>query len=207
MYDGIDVSVWQASVDWKKVRADGVRFAMIKATQGHLENGDDYLFTDRYFKRNIVNATNAGLYCGSYHYLTAKNEQQAREEARYYLNAISPYRSRHLLWAAVDVESDKYLPDNPARLRAVVNTFCDMVNRSGFVPMVYTNPNYIRYKLCCEPDWDLWLAQWREKQRGVPVGHPRLKIWQWGAASINGAKGLVDSNIGVFWLPETDFKN
>ena len=200
------MAVWQGAIDWKKVRSDGVRFAMIKATQGREENGSGYLFTDKYFAKNMTGATNAGLYCGSYHYLTAQDEEQARAEARYYLSMIRPFRSIHLLWAAVDVESDQYLPADPARLRAVVNTFCDLVNRSGFIAMVYTNPNYIKYKLRCEPQWDLWLAQWRDKRRGAPIGHPRLKIWQWGASAVNGIKNNVDSNVGAFWLPAEDFR-
>ncbi|MBQ4297676.1 MAG: glycoside hydrolase, partial [Clostridia bacterium] len=31
---GIDVSLWQGEIDWKAVKADGVSFAMIKASEG-----------------------------------------------------------------------------------------------------------------------------------------------------------------------------
>lgn len=205
MHDGIDVSIWQGNIDWTMVRADGIRFAMIKATQGRKEDGKGYLFKDRYFVQNILGATSAGIYCGTYHYLTAYDESQAREEARYYLSEISPYREKHLLWAAVDVESDKYLPTDPAKLNAVVNAFCEVVNLSNFIPMVYTNPNYIRFKMRCEPKWDLWLAQWRSRIFGIPAGHPRLKIWQWGASGVRGINNNVDSDEGTFWLPSEDF--
>lgn len=206
MYNGVDVSVFQGDVKWDRVRASGVRFAMIKASQGYSLSSGAYLFTDRYFQKNLTGATAAGLYCGSYHYLTAKTETQAKEEARHYISVISPYRRKHLLWAAVDVEEDKYLPDTPLKLCAVVDVFCDEVSKAGFVPMVYTNPNYIKYKFRRVPNWDLWLAQWRDVKYGVPTGYPRLRIWQWGGSAVHGVTGLCDCDIGTFWLPDQDFK-
>ena len=202
MYDGIDVSVFQQDIYWRRVRASGVWFAMVKATQGYSETGSAHLFVDRCFQRNIAGAAEAGLYVGSYHYLTARNVYQAKEEARHYLSAISPHRARHLLWAAVDVESDMYLPADPASLCAVVDTFCGEVSRAGFIPAVYTNPSYIKYRFRRVPGWDLWLAQWRDKKYGIPTGYPRLRIWQWGASSVPGVNGAVDSDVGNFWLPD-----
>lgn len=45
---GIDVSRWQGDIDWSKVAADGITFAMIKCG-----GGDDGLYEDRKFKQNI----------------------------------------------------------------------------------------------------------------------------------------------------------
>lgn len=207
MYNGIDVSVFQGAIEWQRVRASGVRFAMIKATQGYSVTGPSYLFTDRYFTKNITGAAAAGLYCGSYHYLTAKTLAQAKDEARHYIATISPYRRYHLLWAAVDVEEDKYLPTTQTSLNGVVNAFCAEVRKAGFVPMVYTNPNYIRYKFKRVPEWDLWLAQWRDVKYGIPAGYPRIRIWQWGGSSVPGVTGVCDCDIGNFWLPDQDFKS
>lgn len=206
MYNGIDVSIFQNSVDWKMVRASGIRFAMIKASQGFSEKGNSYLFVDRCFRKNITEAAGAGLYCGTYHYLTAKNVWQAKEEARHYLATISPYRALHLLWAAVDVESDKYLPSDQTGLCAAVDSFCGEISKAGFVPMVYTNPNYIKYKFRMVPKLDLWLAQWRDVKYGIPKGYSRLRIWQYGTSMVSGINGGVDSDIGNFWLPDQDFR-
>ena len=205
MYNGVDVYVRTGEIDWKKVRAAGVRFAMIKASQGYTLSGDSYLFEDRNFRKNIVGATNAGLYCGSWHYLTASCESKAICEAQHYLSIISRYRSRHLLWAAVDVEEGKYLPSTPDKLCAVVDTFCREVAKANFIPMVYTNPNYIRYKFKRVPGWDLWLALWRDKTR-VPTDYPRMRIWQYGTEAVNGVSMPCDADIGTFWMPEQDYK-
>ena len=60
---GIDVSHHQQAIRWQEVRASGVRFAYIKATEG----GD---FVDPRFKRNWADALSSGLRVGAYHFFT-----------------------------------------------------------------------------------------------------------------------------------------
>ena len=43
---GIDVSTYQGYPDWKKVKEDGVDFAILKASQGRAESSESYLFRD-----------------------------------------------------------------------------------------------------------------------------------------------------------------
>ena len=51
---GIDVSKWQADINWKKVAADGVKFAIIRVAYRTLADGD--LLEDPYYKKNIEGA-------------------------------------------------------------------------------------------------------------------------------------------------------
>lgn len=37
---GIDVSVWQGKIDWKKVKASGIVFAMIRVGYGSSQGND-----------------------------------------------------------------------------------------------------------------------------------------------------------------------
>ncbi len=59
MIEGIDVSVFQGSVDWPAVAASGVTFAICRATVG--------LGTDPSFLTNVRGARAAGLLVGAYH--------------------------------------------------------------------------------------------------------------------------------------------
>ena len=59
--EGIDVSHWQGTIDWAKVRAAGKRFAYIKASE-HTSFVDDKYQTDR------SRAKSAGLKVGAYHF-------------------------------------------------------------------------------------------------------------------------------------------
>lgn len=178
---GIDVSTLQGVVDFGKVRTAGYEFAMIKATQGRGEGAATRLlrrFTDGKFKRNIEAAAKAGLACGVYHYMTAKTVTEAEEEAEYFCAVIAPYRDRITLWAAVDVESEMHLFGiAPTALRQIVFHFMQTVKRHGYKPMLYTNPNYLKYKLPAGAfdESEIWLAH-----HGVrtPMSVPNTRMWQ-----------------------------
>ena len=194
MLKGIDVSTLQGNIDWSHVSAD---FAMIKATQGRGEGAATRLlsrFTDSKFKRNI---TSARCPCGVYHYFTARDKSKALAEIDYYCSIIEPYRKNITLWAALDVES-KYLDGlGKFELTAIVRTALERIEVHGFKPMLYTNPNYLRYRF--EPHafdgCDIWLAHYGVSK---PYSVPNMKIWQYGTTRTDGISTAVDANYGYF---------
>ena len=62
-FKGIDVSHWQGNIDFKKVKAAGYDFVIIKA--GGSDNGR---YIDKKFRTNYANAVAAGLHVGSYYF-------------------------------------------------------------------------------------------------------------------------------------------
>lgn len=201
MKRGIDVSTYQGTIDWAKVKADGIDFAIIKATQGRSETGTYRNFTDSKFAANIVDADRWGIRVGVYHYLTAQTVMGAMEEADLFLSAIDPYKSIIDLWAVVDVES-KYLPTDKTLLTQIVNTFCSRINSSGYRPMVYTNPDFLVNRLNDITYWDLWLALWRNKANVPSLSdYPNMKVWQWGSETVDGIAGKVDANYMIAEMP------
>ena len=201
---GIDVSTYQGSIDWRAVAADGIRFAMIKATQGRsVSNSALRNFTDSRFAENVRGAAAAGMACGAYHYLTAQSEAEAVQEAEVFLSAIAPFSKQLTLGAAVDVE-DSRLPRNRVLLTAIVRAFCDRVKRGGFDIMVYTNPDHLQNRMNNLTEYGLWLALWRDKElQPDPARYPNLRIWQWGTEKIAGISGKSDSNYGIVGLLDT----
>lgn len=201
MKRGIDVSTYQGTIDWAKVKADSIDFAIIKATQGRSETGTYRNFTDSKFAANIVDADRWGIRVGVYHYLTAQTVMGAMEEADLFLSAIDPYKSIIDLWAVVDVES-KYLPTDKTLLTQIVNTFCSRINSSGYRPMVYTNPDFLVNRLNDITYWDLWLALWRNKANVPSLSdYPNMKVWQWGSETVDGIAGKVDANYMIAEMP------
>lgn len=81
-YQGIDVSDWQGYIDYSKVKTSGIEVVFIKASQG-------IDWKDPYFEINYTNAKANGLKVGFYHFLTAINEDEARQEARFFSSVIS----------------------------------------------------------------------------------------------------------------------
>lgn len=82
IYEGIDVSKWQGYIDFSQVRQSGIQIVYIKASEG---TG----YVDPYFRRNYEGAKENGLSIGFYHYLTARNEEEAALEAEHFTNVIA----------------------------------------------------------------------------------------------------------------------
>lgn len=204
---GIDVSAYQGSIDWRAAAADGIRFAMIKATQGRsVSNPDLRDFTDSRFAENVRGAHAAGLMCGAYHYLTAQNVSEAEHEAQVFLSAVTPFSGQLSLGAALDVE-DSRLPRDKAVLTAVVRAFCDWVKRAGWDVMVYTNPDHLQNRMQNLTEYGLWLALWRDKNLHPDTArYPNLRIWQWGTEKVAGIAGKPDANFGTVGLLDTPQK-
>ena len=71
--NGVDVSVYQKTTDWKKAKADGIDFAIIRVGgRGYGAAGN--MYADDYFKKNIEGAKAAGLMVGIYFFSQAINE-------------------------------------------------------------------------------------------------------------------------------------
>lgn len=88
---GIDVSVWQGKIDWKKVKASGIVFAMIRVGYGSSQGNDCKM--DTYFKANVEGALAAGVEVGIYFYSYAKSAQAAAREAAWVVEQIARIRA------------------------------------------------------------------------------------------------------------------
>ena len=68
---GVDVSHWQAAVDWTRLAQAGVQFAIVKVSQSSY--GRDPCRT-----AHLKNAAAAGLICGVYHWFDPGVDPQAQ---------------------------------------------------------------------------------------------------------------------------------
>lgn len=80
--NGIDVSNWQGYIDYREVKNSGIDVVYIKTTQGNN-------IVDAYFRINYNNAKANGLKVGFYHFLTARTEQEALQQADFFASVIS----------------------------------------------------------------------------------------------------------------------
>ena len=81
-YSGIDVSEYQGFIDYSKVKNAGIQIVYIKASQGTT-------IEDPYFRTNYDNAKSEDLKVGFYHFLTARNKEEAIAEAEFFSSVIS----------------------------------------------------------------------------------------------------------------------
>lgn len=81
-YAGIDVSKYQGYIDYAKVKASGIQVVYIKASEGTT-------IIDPYFRTNYDNAKSQGLKIGFYHFVRARNEEEAIKEATFFHSVIA----------------------------------------------------------------------------------------------------------------------
>lgn len=200
--NGIDVSYAQGKIDWAGAAAEGVEFAMVKASQGRLlADPDSGPFPDPRFAENVRGASAAGIPVGVYHYLCAGTTEEAEAEADFFLGVIAPYRKQISLWAVCDAEEEKYLPRDRETLGALVDAFLTRVAAAGWKPMLYSNPDFLTYRLPDMRRYDLWLAYWGTTEARALSYDP--KIWQYGTDAVANMR-VVDVNRGYFSVKEME---
>ncbi|KAF8636215.1 hypothetical protein AX17_003701 [Amanita inopinata Kibby_2008] len=98
---GIDVSSYQGNVNWSTVKANGLTFAYIKATEG---TG----YTNPYFSSQYTGATKAGFIRGGYHFARPDISTGATQ-ANYFLAHGGGWSGDGItLPGALDIEYNPY---------------------------------------------------------------------------------------------------
>ncbi len=202
MVKGIDVSNWQSVIDWQRAKADGVSFAMVKASQGKLTSNPNVgPFADSMFMNHLKGAVRAGIPVGVYHYLSARNIAETEKEAAFFIKTVAPVKDKVTLWAAIDAEDDANLPTEKGALTQMIHLFADILVRAGYRPMLYSNPGYLTYRLGDVSDLPLWLAYWGVTADKALAYSPT--IWQPSKAPVDGVRGDVDIDYGYFAADST----
>lgn len=206
---GIDVSKWQADIDWKAVKNDGIDFAIIRlGYRGTLE-GEIYL--DSYFAQNMVGAHNAEVAIGAYFFTQAITVEEAEEEATYMVKQLEPYRDYVTYPVMIDIEAyensrlDAALL-SPEEKTEICKAFCEVIEEAGYTAGVYSNKYYWENYLNAEEldDYYVWMAHYTDKTSYA--GH--YDMWQFSSTgSVNGISGNVDLDVAyVPMVPETPGK-
>lgn len=185
MLDIIDVSVWQGTIDWAKVKAAGtVGGVMIRAVS--TKGGE--LYVDPTFERNYAGAKAVGLPVGVYSYAKAATETYARRELDLLKTCLEGKSFE--LPIAMDVE-DPHLKSLPAaELTKLVKMELREIEKWGLYAILYTYSNFADYNLNMWElaDFDLWIADYRDKR---PIR--KHGMWQYtNHGRIAGINGPVD---------------
>jgi lysozyme len=181
---GIDVSAHQDVIDWRRVAADDITFAYIKATEGRD-------FTDDRFDENWRGAQDAGLDRGAYHYFTLCTP--GAEQARHFLDVAPPVANA--LPPAVDLElaGNCSARPSPVEVKEQLGEFIRLVEEVwGRKIILYVGDDFERaYPVRQEFDRPLWHHRFLLR----PDVDGWL-IWQLhGYARVDGIDGGVDLDV------------
>ena len=181
----LDVSKWQGSINWDKVKASGKIDGVMLRVLGS-KGGKPYL--DPYFARNYAECARLGIPVGGYYYTWAVTPRQTEEELAALRAALADKNFQ--LPLAIDVEDPRLRSLAPAKLSDLVAEAAAQLEAWGLYAMVYTYTNFADTALAAQPlaPYDLWLADYRGKRPARRHG-----MWQYtSSGKIPGVSGPVD---------------
>ncbi|MCQ2422351.1 MAG: glycoside hydrolase family 25 protein [Lachnospiraceae bacterium] len=195
---GIDVSKYNKTIDWKRVKGAGIEFAIVRVGFRGISEGT--LEEDPYARENILGATEAGLDVGVYFYTQAITEAEARAEANFVIDHLKAYGADISLPIIIDTElyeSKKTARgNNLSRVQRTKNllAFCKTVEEAGYQPMVYASTRWsiMNYDRDALSEYPFWFAFYGDK-----VSYRfDFDIWQYtSTGKVPGIEGDVDLNI------------
>jgi len=187
---GIDVSHFQGVIDWGRVKATGIAFAFIKATDGTS-------FVDPQLSRNMDGCAEAGIPFGLYHFFRPTLDPVA--QAEFFLDQWK----NSSLPPALDLELGPMVTSQAA-------AWLDAVDEAqGREPFVYTAPAFAAQYLDFGASlgvYPLWIAEYTIKpQPTFPQAWSTWDFWQHSPSGhVDGVPNLVD--LDWFHGSEEDLK-
>jgi lysozyme len=180
---GVDVSVWQPVVDWKVLYDGGVRFAIIKLSQGN------YSY-DRMTREHVKGAMDAGMVVGLYHWhdplCNVKSQLDFVKNCLVGLDYHFISLDVEQYWADWAEWRQQYITKKLGATTINVSSHqmaTEIQNMTGKKTVIYTRASFVRdFAPAMQvwlKDWDLWLAHYPYKSGRVSVS------W----------KGLVQENL------------
>ena len=184
---GIDVSVHNGNIDWNRVKADGIEFAILRAGYGKLASQKD-----KQFENNYAGAKGVGIPVGVYWFSYAKTVEEAKQEAEVCVSILAGKQFEFPVF--FDQEDKETLATGKANCSAMVRAFCEVLEKNGYWVGLYTSRSMLSTHI--EDDiktrYALWVAEWGPKLNySGSVG-----IWQYSeTGKVDGISGNVDLDI------------
>lgn len=190
----IDVSLYQGSIDWGKVKQSGVDYAILR---GVIKNGT----LDSTFENNYTNAIKNGIkILGVYQFSYALNESTAKNDA---INMINKLNGKKInIWLDLEWENQRKL--GKYRVTSIAKTYVNTCKELGYTCHIYSNLDWYKNvyyatelkNLGCK----FWIARYPAQDTGMIKEHLKPNvgecIWQYSSKGfVDGISGNVDLNI------------
>lgn len=203
VYNGIDVSSWNNSINWNAVSKDGVDFAFLRVAFRGTKTGD--LREDPNYSTYLTGASSAGIPIGVYVFSQALNTAEAVEEAQFAIDRVKTANIQ------LPIVMDYEYSDGSGRLdtaglsqsekTANVLAFCNTIRDAGYEPMLYATKSFLTNDVNTNQIRNsgvkIWLAHYT-----TSTSFSNYDYWQYSrAGSVQGISADVDCN---FYLTHGD---
>lgn len=211
---GIDVSDNQGYIDWSKVKANGVQFAILRSTRG---SGN----ADKQLASNIKGCLSVGIPFDFYKYRYGNTEDKTRAEAKRVIEillslGVKPSKNT-VIWEDVEDKTMKAL--NKAELTRLSNIFREEIEKAGFGYGLYMGMYDYNKEIAKEEiKDDCWIARYyngynvmdfsaNPNEKYSPTVASGSMLWGWQYTSsgrVDGINGNVDLDIAYYDIKETE---
>lgn len=181
---GIDVCGYQGKIDFKKVKASGVDFVIVKA--GYSTSTVDT------WETNFANAKNNSLKVGAYWYSYAQSIEQGIEEAKAFIKALKGKQLDFPVY--LDIEEKSQFDKGKGFCTQLVEAFCGELEKAGYYAGVYCSTYWFTNFVdeAVREKRPAWIADYRGE-----CGYTgTYGIWQYDAAEVPGVQNECDRDWG-----------
>ncbi len=194
--EGIDISSYSGDIDWDKVRASGVDFAIIRVGgRGYGDAGE--MYPDDRAIEYINGAKAVGIKVGAYFFSQAITTAEAIEEADYVKEILGDIKLDFPVaydWEIIKDDTARTDSVSAAQATECARAFCNRIKELGYTPMLYSPSRelYFKYDLSRLSDIDIWYCEYAN----VPTFYYEFSMWQYSASgTVDGIDGAVDLNV------------
>jgi len=186
---GIDVSHYDGTIDWAQVKASGIDFAFMKASEG-------LTFVDPMFAANWKAAGDAGLIRGGYHFFRPEDDPVMQAD---FFVATAGMPQPGDLPLTIDLE----VTDSVTDVATPLSQFLARVQeQTGLVPIVYTSARFwteMNGPATGYDQYPLWDAQWTTACPNMPEPWPVWAFWQNASTgTVPGISGMANVDLDQF---------
>ena len=190
MMQGIDVSRWQGQIDWNKVKASGIKFAILKCG-----GSDAGFYSDRTFERNYNECKRVGIAVGAYYFVGKDciSYEAGQTDAKRMLSICAGKDFELPLFIDVEAQDAKW----KAGITDAIIGFYDVMKASGRNAGVYAS-KVSGFKDRIEDERIQHIPHWVAQYNTTCTYDKPYIIWQKSSKGrVDGINGNVDLDEGV----------
>lgn len=181
---GLDLSYAQPNVDYKKLKAAGIDFVIIRAGYGR-----DLSQKDTMFEKHYKGCKDAGIKVGAYWFSYAVSEADAVTEANTCLSVIKGKTFEYPIY--YDVELQSQFAKGKSFCDSITKAFLSKLESVGYYVGLYTSRYFAQtyFSQSVLNKYALWLAEYGSKLNYSGT----YGMWQNSSTyKVNGINGDVD---------------
>ena len=188
MKKGIDISVHDGIIDFKKVKSSGLAaFIIVRAGYGQLISQKD-----KRFEKNYAGCKENSIPVGSYWYSYAESVSGIQTEAKVFLETIKGKQFEYPVY--LDFEEKSQFALGKAKCSEMAKAFLDILENAGYYAGIYSSKSYLENYFTEEilRRYTVWVAHYGVSETSYK--YP-FDMWQYSSdGSVPGINHRCDMN-------------